>query len=74
MQKPKEDEAAKKARERERRISMLERRDAAEDQSYGATNDIRAVYGLQPASKRPAGTRRKAMSLSGLVPANPGEI
>lgn len=32
---------------RERRMSMLERRDAAEETSGGLTSDLKAVYGLQ---------------------------
>lgn len=48
MQAPKEDKDAMRARKRERRASMMERRDAAEDQAYGLTNDLRSVYGMAP--------------------------
>lgn len=45
MERPKEDPADKAERLRERRISMLERRRAAEETASALTNDIRAVYG-----------------------------
>lgn len=44
---PKEDPEDKKARMLERRQSLLERRNAAEQNAGGLTNDLRAVYGIQ---------------------------
>lgn len=43
---PKEDPEAKKDRLRERRISLIERRNAAEQSASGLTSDLRGVYGL----------------------------
>lgn len=45
--KPKEDPEDRKARLRERRMSMIERRQASEQSSASLTSDLRAVYGLQ---------------------------
>ena len=44
---PKEDPQAKKDRERERRLSLLDRRQAAEKTAGGLTSDLRSVYGLR---------------------------
>lgn len=44
---PKEDPEDKKTRLRERRLSRLERRDAASQTASGLTSDLRAVYGLR---------------------------
>ena len=43
---PKEDPDDKKDRLRERRLSLLERRRAAEKNAGGLTTDLRGVYGL----------------------------
>lgn len=45
--KPKEDPEDKKARQLERRKSLLERRQAAEGTAGGLTTDLRAVYGVR---------------------------
>lgn len=47
MGKPKEDPADKAARERERRITDVERQKTGEQQAAGLTTDLRAVYGLR---------------------------
>jgi len=44
---PKEDPDAKKDRMRERRLSLLDRRDSAEETAGGLSSDLRAVYGLK---------------------------
>ena len=44
--KQQEDPEDKKNRLRERRQSLLERRDSAETSAGGLTSDLRAVYGL----------------------------
>lgn len=44
---PKEDADAKKDRLRERRLSLLDRRETAEETAGGLTSDLRAVYGLR---------------------------
>lgn len=44
---PKEDPDAKKDRLRERRLSLLDQREAAQDAAGGLTTDLRAVYGLR---------------------------
>lgn len=44
---PGESEDDRKARLRERRLSLLERRRSAEEGAGGLTTDLRAVYGLQ---------------------------
>ena len=41
-----EDPEDRKARLRERRTSLLDRRNAAESNAGGLTNDLRAVYGI----------------------------
>lgn len=50
MRRPKENPEDKKERERERRISLLERRREAEETAGGLTEDIRAVYGTRGTS------------------------
>lgn len=52
MGRPKEDPADKAARLRERRMSLLERRTAAQNNAAGMTSDLRAVYGALPMSAR----------------------
>lgn len=47
MKSNKEDPEDARARQVERRQSLLERRQAAEKNAGGLTNDLRAVYGLQ---------------------------
>lgn len=44
---PTEDKDAKKDRLRERRLSLLDRRETAEETAGGLTSDLRAVYGLR---------------------------
>lgn len=44
---PKEDPDAKRDRLRQRRLSMLDRRETAEQAAGGLTSDLRAVYGLK---------------------------
>lgn len=44
---PKEDPDAKKDRLREQRLSLIERRDSAEQTAGSLTSDLRAVYGLK---------------------------
>lgn len=44
--KPKEDRQAKADRLRERRLSLLEQKDATEEGAQNLTADLRAVYGL----------------------------
>ncbi len=44
---PKEDKDAKKDRMRERRLSLIDRRDTAEQTATSLSNDLRAVYGLK---------------------------
>lgn len=45
MSKPKEDPADKKARLRERRLSEIDRRTAAQENAAGLTSDLRSIYG-----------------------------
>ena len=69
---PKEDPQAAKDRTRERRLSLLDRRETSEETAGGLTSDLRAVYGLRGLSmfgKRgkasgpnPAATAAKAIS------------
>lgn len=44
---PKEDPDAKRDRMRQRRLSVLDRRETAEEAAGGLTSDLRAVYGLK---------------------------
>ncbi len=46
MKTPKENPEDKAARQRERRISMLELNRSSQEQSARATTDIRSVYGM----------------------------
>ena len=43
---PKEDPDAKKNRVREQRLSLIDRRNSAEDTAGGLTTDLQSVYGL----------------------------
>lgn len=45
---PTESEEEKRARERERRQSLLERRDAAQSDAGDLTQDLARVYGARP--------------------------
>ena len=47
---PKEDPKAKADRERERRLSTIERRRSAQDEADDMTSDLRSVYGLNALS------------------------
>lgn len=44
---PRENPADKQARQRERRLSSMERSRATQDNAAGLTSDLRAVYGLR---------------------------
>ena len=50
MKTPKEDPADKAARERERRLSELDRNAAAQKNAGGLSTDLRSVYGLRSMS------------------------
>jgi hypothetical protein len=65
---PKEDPADAKERIRERRKSLLERRDSAEKTAGGLTSDLRAVYGINgismfgtPETAPAPGAKKKAV-------------
>lgn len=69
MDAPKEDEDAVRARKRERRTSMMERRSAAEDQAAGLSSDIQSVYGLQPGSgTQGVAKKKKGTSSAPVIP------
>ena len=44
---PKEDPQAKKDRTRERRLSLLDRRETSEEAAGGLTSALRSVYGMK---------------------------
>lgn len=50
MKSPREDPADKAARERERRLSELDRNTAAQKNAGGLSTDLRSVYGLRSMS------------------------
>ena len=60
MRGPKEDPAAKRARQQERRLAAFERKDAASRNARGLTTDLFSVYGAQPGVKAQAAPRAAA--------------
>ncbi len=64
---PEEDPEAKKDRLRQRRLSMLDRRETSEEAAGGLTSDLRAVYGLKGLSMFGArGTSKKPAAKTGV--------
>lgn len=61
---PKEDPDAKKERLREQRLSLIDRRNSAEDTAGGLTTDMRAVYGLGGLSLLGQRGKKKATATS----------
>jgi hypothetical protein len=66
--KPKEDPQDRAARERERRITDVDRRQSSEKGATSLTTDLRAIYGLRNLpmfGTRGAGVAPKAKGVSG---------
>ena len=72
---PKEDPEAKKDRERQRRMSVLDRRETSEEAAGGLTSDLRAVYGLKGLSMFGArGTSKPAAAKTGTAATSPRPV